>query len=85
MINEFYKKALPSSGVYCVAAIDPIKKIPSHKFVESIDDIESAVTSSAKCRVSLRRQQMLREYPRSNFHIFLCCKEHSITDSTYMK
>ncbi len=43
MINEFYKKALPSSGVYCVAAIDPIKKIPSHKFVESIDDIEAAV------------------------------------------
>ena len=43
MINEFYKKALPSSGVYCIAAIDPIRKIPSHKFVESIDQIEAAV------------------------------------------
>ena len=44
MITEFYKKALPSNGVYCVAAIDPIKKIPRHKFVESIDDIQSAVS-----------------------------------------
>jgi len=44
MITEFYKKALPSNGVYCVAAIDPIKKIPRHKFVESIDDIQLAVS-----------------------------------------
>ena len=31
MITEFYKKALPSNGVYCVTAIDPATKIPRHK------------------------------------------------------
>ena len=43
MITEFYRKALPSNGVYCVAAIDPVSKIPRHKFVESTDDIMAAV------------------------------------------
>lgn len=45
MIREFYKKALPSSGVYCVATIDPIVKVTKHKFVESIDELESFVES----------------------------------------
>lgn len=43
MITEFYKKALPSNGVYCITAIDPITKIPKHKFVESINDIEPVI------------------------------------------
>lgn len=43
MITEFYKKALPSDGVYCVTAISPSSKIPKHKFVESIDDIEPVI------------------------------------------
>lgn len=43
MITEFYKKALPSNGVYCIASIDPIKKIPRHNFVESVDEIETVV------------------------------------------
>ena len=45
MIKEFYKKALPSSGVYCIATIDPIVKVTKHKFVESIDELESFVES----------------------------------------
>jgi len=45
MIREFYKKALPSSGVYCIATIDPIVKVTKHKFVESIDELESFVES----------------------------------------
>ena len=45
MIKEFYKKALPSSGIYCVATIDPIVKVTKHKFVESIDELESFVES----------------------------------------
>ena len=45
MIKEFYRKALPSTGVYCVATIDPVAKITKHKFVESIDDLESFVES----------------------------------------
>ena len=33
MIEEFYKKTLPSQGVYCVADIDPVTKKTNHKFV----------------------------------------------------
>ena len=53
MIKEFYKKALPSTGVYCVATIDPITKKPSHKFVESIDDLESFVDSKKDTKTNI--------------------------------
>jgi hypothetical protein len=43
MILDFYKKALPSKGVYCVADIDPETKRTRHKFVESIDDLVTAI------------------------------------------
>ena len=43
MITEFYKKILPSQGIYCVADINPATGKTTHKFVESIDDIEPAV------------------------------------------
>jgi hypothetical protein len=44
MITEFYKKALPSQGVYCVATIDTsVDKRVKHKFVESIDEIEPLI------------------------------------------
>lgn len=40
MINEFYKKVLPTEGVYCVATIkDRVK----HYFVESVEEIEPKV------------------------------------------
>ena len=45
MMKEFYKKALPSTGVYCVATIDPIAKLTKHKFVENIDDLAEFVES----------------------------------------
>ena len=38
MIEEFYKRALPSQGVYCIADIDPLTKQTHHKFVESIEE-----------------------------------------------
>lgn len=53
MIKEFYKKALPSTGVYCVATIDPIAKITKHKFVESIDDLESFVESKKDSKTNI--------------------------------
>ena len=53
MIREFYKKALPSTGVYCVATIDPIAKITKHKFVESIDDLESFVESKKDTKTNI--------------------------------
>jgi len=45
MMKEFYKKALPSTGVYCVATIDPIAKLTKHKFVENIDDLAEFIES----------------------------------------
>lgn len=53
MIKEFYKKALPSTGVYCVATIDPVAKITKHKFVESIDELESFVESKKNTKTNI--------------------------------
>jgi hypothetical protein len=53
MIKEFYKKALPSTGVYCVATIDPIAKITKHKFVENIDELESFVESKKDSKTNI--------------------------------
>jgi hypothetical protein len=53
MIKEFYKKALPSTGVYCVATIDPIAKITKHKFVENIDELESFVESKKNSKTNI--------------------------------
>jgi hypothetical protein len=53
MIKEFYKKALPSTGVYCVATIDPIAKITKHKFVENIEELESFVESKKNTKTNI--------------------------------
>lgn len=39
MIKQFYEKALPSQGVYCVAKID--NKRTTQRFAESIDEVEN--------------------------------------------
>ena len=43
MIKQFYEKALPQKGVYCVADIDAITKRTKHKFVESIDELVETI------------------------------------------
>ena len=48
MIEEFYKRALPSQGVYCVADIDPLTKQTHHKFVENIKDLVIAIEDKNK-------------------------------------
>ena len=53
MMKEFYKKALPSTGVYCVATIDPIAKITKHKFVENIEELESFVESKKNTKTNI--------------------------------
>jgi len=53
MIKEFYKKALPSTGIYCVATIDPVAKITKHKFVENIDELESFVESKKNTKTNI--------------------------------
>ena len=40
MINEFYKKVLPTEGVYCIATINDRVK---HYFVESIEELEPKI------------------------------------------
>lgn len=43
-IKEFYNKALPSQGIYCIATIDSGEDAKvRHKFVESLDDIEPEI------------------------------------------
>lgn len=53
MMKEFYKKALPSTGVYCVATIDPIAKLTKHKFVENIDDLAEFVESKKNTPINI--------------------------------
>ena len=53
MIKEFYRKALPSTGVYCVATIDPVVKVTRHKFVENIDELESFVESKKNTKTNI--------------------------------
>ena len=65
MITEFYKKALPSNGVYCITAIDPITKIPKHKFVESINDIEPVINEFKSSDVNHVPKQI--EVPANSF------------------
>jgi hypothetical protein len=43
-ITEFYKKMLPSKGVYCVTTIEPVDGgRVSNYYVESVDDIEPKI------------------------------------------
>jgi len=48
MIKEFYSKALPSQGIYCVADINPTTKKTQHKFVESIEDLVKIIETKNK-------------------------------------
>ena len=43
-ITEFYKKMLPSKGVYCITTIEPVNGgSVSNYYVESVDDIEPKI------------------------------------------
>ena len=41
-ITEFYKKILPSQGVYCIATIETTGKTTNY-YVESIDEVEPKI------------------------------------------
>ena len=54
MITEFYKKVLPSTGVYCIATKDPGEgTYMKHKFVEDIDEIEPTVQELVKTNTNI--------------------------------
>ena len=48
MVKQFYEKALPTSGVYCVASLKRETKILRHHFAESLDDAIKAAESIKK-------------------------------------
>lgn len=39
MLKQFYEKALPRQGVYCVSAIDPSSKKTINRFAETLDEV----------------------------------------------
>lgn len=43
MRKQFYEKALPSQGVYCVALINPETKRTRHEYVHSVDELEGVL------------------------------------------
>ena len=42
-ITEFYKKVLPSQGVYCIITIEPKEGGTRHYYVESIEELEPKI------------------------------------------
>jgi hypothetical protein len=42
MLKQFYEKALPTQGVYCVSGIDNNKKI-TNRFAETLDDVYTEI------------------------------------------
>jgi hypothetical protein len=45
MRKQFYEKALPTQGVYCVALIDPEAKRTKHEYAYSIDELENVLNT----------------------------------------
>jgi hypothetical protein len=39
MLKQFYEKALPRQGVYCVSGLDPQTKKLTNRFAETLDDV----------------------------------------------
>jgi hypothetical protein len=39
MLKQFYEKALPSQGVYCVSGIDQATKKTTNRFAETLEDV----------------------------------------------
>ena len=42
MLKQFYEKALPTQGVYCISGIDKNGKV-SNRFAETLDDVLSTI------------------------------------------
>lgn len=52
MIKQFYEKALPTQGVYCIAGIDKNKKI-TQRFAETLDDLVFTVNHFKQMEVNV--------------------------------
>ena len=50
MRKQFYEKALPTQGVYCVALINPETKRTRHEYVYSTDELESTLAGHSDQR-----------------------------------
>ncbi len=47
MLKQFYEKALPRLGVYCVTGIDQVSRKTSNRFAETLDDVYNEIE---KCK-----------------------------------
>ena len=47
MLKQFYKKALPRQGIYCVTGIDQVSRKTSNRFAETLDDLFNEIE---KCK-----------------------------------
>ena len=47
MLKQFYEKALPTQGVYCITSIGTDKKV-SNKFAETLDDVFAQIETFKK-------------------------------------
>lgn len=48
MLKQFYEKALPSQGVYCVSGIDQATKKTTNRFAETLEDVFKLVDKFKK-------------------------------------
>jgi len=53
MLKQFYEKALPSQGVYCVSGIDPNNNKITNRFAETLDDVFELVDKFKKKKVNV--------------------------------
>lgn len=53
MLKQFYEKALPSQGVYCVSGIDPNNDKITNRFAETLEDVFELVEKFKKKKVNV--------------------------------
>lgn len=53
MLKQFYEKALPSQGVYCVSGIDPNNNKITNRFAETLEDVFELVEKFKKKKVNV--------------------------------
>ena len=50
MIKQFYEKALPTQGVYCVTGIDPATGATKNRFTETLEGVHELIEDCNKRR-----------------------------------
>ena len=53
MLKQFYEKALPSQGVYCVTGIEQLSKKTTNRFAETLEDAFKLIEKINKCDIDI--------------------------------